>query len=165
MQINLSLSHAPTGCCLCQKLEFCVQEVPDNAASAAAAVVKGGEDDEGSAGEDVPEGEFELPPREVFVVDTIQKAQQAAARLHALHAANPSMFFACDTEVSTLELFCCCVSHIALLPRLIHGSVLLYMLPYDPAFNFNIYISKAFPLYSTVLMARDAVAFANPDSS
>ncbi len=51
------------------------------------------------------ESDITVVPREVYVVDTVQKAQQAAARLRALHAANPSMFFACDTEVCCSFVF------------------------------------------------------------
>ena len=39
------------------------------------------------------------PPREVFVVDTPARAAHAAARLRAIHAADPTTVFACDTEV------------------------------------------------------------------
>lgn len=38
-------------------------------------------------------------PRDVYVVDTLPKAQAALERLQAIHAANPDTIFACDTEV------------------------------------------------------------------
>ena len=38
------------------------------------------------------------PPREVFVADTPARAAHAAARLRAIHAADPATVFACDTE-------------------------------------------------------------------
>jgi len=47
-----------------------------------------------------------IAPREVYIVDTIPKAQSALQRLQAIHAANPDTIFACDTEVR----FCCSVS-------------------------------------------------------
>lgn len=84
-------------------LYTCMQEIHDSdngSATAAAAAVGEEEGGEGSGeGAEVSEGDISQIPREVFVVDTVEKAQQAAARLHALHSANPSMFFACDTEV------------------------------------------------------------------
>ena len=38
-------------------------------------------------------------PREVYIVDSVPKAQAALRRLQAIHAANPDTIFACDTEV------------------------------------------------------------------
>ena len=38
-------------------------------------------------------------PREVYVVDSLPKAQIALQRLQAIHAADPETIFACDTEV------------------------------------------------------------------
>ncbi len=38
-------------------------------------------------------------PREVYIVDSVPKAQVALQRLQAIHAANPDTIFACDTEV------------------------------------------------------------------
>ena len=38
-------------------------------------------------------------PREVYIVDSVLKAQAALERLQAIHAANPDTIFACDTEV------------------------------------------------------------------
>ena len=41
-------------------------------------------------------------PREVYVVDSLSKAQMALQRLQAIHAADPETIFACDTEVRLL---------------------------------------------------------------
>ena len=41
-------------------------------------------------------------PREVYVVDSLPKAQIALQRLQAIHAADPETIFACDTEVRRL---------------------------------------------------------------
>lgn len=72
---------------------------------AAAAAGDGGASGEALAASESDEpGQWALPPQEVLVVDTPQKARQAAARLHALHAANPGIFFACDTEVSHIDI-------------------------------------------------------------
>ncbi|BDA48148.1 probable DNA polymerase I at C-terminar half [Coccomyxa sp. Obi] len=80
-------------------------EASDNNGNAAAAALQGEpEEDGGEDSAEVSEGDISVVPREVYVVDTVQKAQQAAARLRALHAANPSMFFACDTEVSHIDV-------------------------------------------------------------
>lgn len=38
-------------------------------------------------------------PREVYIVDSVPKAQAVLGRLQAIHAANPDTIFACDTEV------------------------------------------------------------------
>lgn len=38
-------------------------------------------------------------PREVYIVDSVSKAEVALERLRAVHAANPDTVFACDTEV------------------------------------------------------------------
>ena len=38
-------------------------------------------------------------PREVYVVDSLPKAQIALQRLRAIYAADPKTIFACDTEV------------------------------------------------------------------
>ena len=43
-------------------------------------------------------------PREVYVVDSLPKAQLALQRLQAIHAADPETIFACDTEVKLLHL-------------------------------------------------------------
>ena len=42
-------------------------------------------------------------PREVYVVDSLPKAQIALQRLQAIHAADPETIFACDTEVRLLH--------------------------------------------------------------
>ena len=49
-------------------------------------------------------------PREVYIVDSIPKAQAALQRLQAIHAANPDTIFACDTEVRL-----CCSASLALM--------------------------------------------------
>jgi hypothetical protein len=58
--------------------------------------------------EESTEGGFSAVPQEVFVVDTPHKARVAAERLRALHAADPDMFFACDTEVRRRPDYACC---------------------------------------------------------
>ena len=79
---------------------ICLRLQENGFAAAEAASAAQAEDGEGAGvGEGLLEGDISVVPREVFVVDTLEKAHQAAARLRALHAANPSMFFACDTEV------------------------------------------------------------------
>ena len=46
-------------------------------------------------------------PREVYVVDSVAKAQTALERLQAIHAANPNTIFACDTEVRHFFILLC----------------------------------------------------------
>lgn len=46
-------------------------------------------------------------PREVYVVDSVAKAQTALERLQAIHAANPGTIFACDTEVRHFFILLC----------------------------------------------------------
>ena len=53
-------------------------------------------------------------PREVYVVDSVDKAQTALERLQAIHAANPDTIFACDTEVrhSVIHPCSCAADHV-----------------------------------------------------
>lgn len=46
-------------------------------------------------------------PREVYVVDSVAKAQTALERLQAIHAAKPDTIFACDTEVRHVFILLC----------------------------------------------------------
>ena len=46
-------------------------------------------------------------PREVYVVDSVAKAQTALERLQAIHAAKPDTIFACDTEVRHFFILLC----------------------------------------------------------
>ncbi len=86
---------------------ICLRLQENGFAAAETASAAQAEDGEGAGvGEGLLEGDISVVPREVFVVDTLEKAHQAAARLRALHAANPSMFFACDTEVILILYDC-----------------------------------------------------------
>ena len=74
---------------------------------------EGGED--AAAEEESSAADSLHPPQEVFVVDSVAKARRAAARLAAMHAADPSTIFACDTEVRAVPfprsvIFVACIS-------------------------------------------------------
>ena len=51
------------------------------------------------AGSSAEETIVTTAPREVYIVDSVSKAEVALKGLRAIHAANPDTIFACDTEV------------------------------------------------------------------
>ena len=91
------------------------------------------EDGEGAACEQSSSDSLH-PPREVFVVDSMAKAQHAAGRLAAIHAADPATIFACDTEVLPIPPSILDALPVACMQEVQHAHLSsLLRDPYDPS--------------------------------